>query len=136
MPLGRYFACAGSVLIALLFLADWYIPALSAATDRAGVDKSIIRIHSGHRWPEALVFDTSIPTIVPPQVTTAEVPVQQTPRDAFAALPQPMPVASLAPKIAAKRTAKARAKIVRGPTTRRIASYRFTPPGDPFQVSW
>jgi hypothetical protein len=26
MPLGRYFAFIGSVLLALLFLADWYLP--------------------------------------------------------------------------------------------------------------
>lgn len=66
MPLARYFAVTGSLLLALLFLADWYFPKLVAAPARAGVDKTIIRLHSAHKWPEATVFDTSLPTIVPP----------------------------------------------------------------------
>lgn len=66
MPLARYFAVAGSLLLALLFLADWYFPKLVAAPARAEVDKIIIRLHSAHKWPEATVFDTSLPTIVPP----------------------------------------------------------------------
>ncbi|MBX9646923.1 MAG: hypothetical protein K2X57_07690 [Xanthobacteraceae bacterium] len=66
MPLARYFTFTGSLLLALLFLADWYLPKLVAAPARAGVDKTIIRLHSAHKWPEATVFDTSLPTIVPP----------------------------------------------------------------------
>lgn len=66
MPLVRYFTVVGSLLLALLFLADWYFPKLIAAPATAGVDKSIIRLHSAHRWPEATVYDTSLPTIVPP----------------------------------------------------------------------
>ena len=66
MPLARYFTVAGSLLLALLFLADWYFPKLVVTPARAGVDKTIIRLHSAHKWPEATVFDTSLPTIVPP----------------------------------------------------------------------
>jgi hypothetical protein len=66
MPLARYFTFAGSLLLALLFLADWYFPKLVVPPATAGVDKSIIRLHSAHRWPEATVYDTSLPTIVPP----------------------------------------------------------------------
>ena len=65
----------GGALIALLFFADWYMPPLSAEPNRAGIDKSIIRIHSLHKWPEAVVFDTSLPTIIPPPVVAAELPV-------------------------------------------------------------
>ena len=53
MPLVRYFTVAGSLLLALLFLADWYFPKLVAPPATAGVDKTIIRLHSAHRWPEA-----------------------------------------------------------------------------------
>jgi hypothetical protein len=67
MPIGRYFICIGSVLLALLFLADWYYPA-SAAVARAEVDRSILRIKSDHKWPERIVIDTTLPTIVPPPV--------------------------------------------------------------------
>jgi hypothetical protein len=66
MPLARYFAVVGSLLLTLLFLADWYFPKLVAAPATAGVDKTIIRRHSAHRWPEATVFDTTLRTIVPP----------------------------------------------------------------------
>jgi hypothetical protein len=64
MPLARYFTFVGSLLLALLFLADWYFPKLVAAPARAGVDKTIIRLHSAHKWPEAIVFDTTLPTLV------------------------------------------------------------------------
>jgi hypothetical protein len=74
----------GSLLLALLFLSDWYFPALSAGPARADVDRSIIRIHSGHKWPEAIVFDTTQPTITPPPVETADLPVKKSPRDALA----------------------------------------------------
>ncbi len=66
MPLARYFTFVGGLLLALLFLADWYFPKLVAPPATAGVDKSIIRLHTAHKWPEATVFDTSLPTIVPP----------------------------------------------------------------------
>jgi hypothetical protein len=66
MPLARYFTFVGSLLLALLFLADWYFPKLVAPPATAGVDKSIIRLQSAHKWPEATVFDTSLLTIVPP----------------------------------------------------------------------
>jgi hypothetical protein len=66
MPLARYFTFVGSLLLALLFLADWYFPKLVAPPATAGVDKSIIRLHTAHKWPEATVYDTSLPTIVPP----------------------------------------------------------------------
>ena len=60
MPLFRYLACTGSVLLALLFLSDWYFPKFLAEPARADVDRSIIRIHSRHRWPDALVFELKV----------------------------------------------------------------------------
>src|SRR5882757_3390946 len=98
MPLARYFAVAGSLLLTLLFLADWYFPKLVAAPAGAGVDKTIIRLHSAHKWPEAIVFDTTLPTLVPPpSLALAErLPPARPARSsqqAFAlALPEPMPV--------------------------------------------
>src|SRR6478672_13528433 len=68
VPLVRYFFFVGSLLLALLFIAEWYLPASSSQTlfREARVDKSIIRIKSAHKWPEPIVIDTSLPTIVPP----------------------------------------------------------------------
>jgi hypothetical protein len=137
MPLGRYFGFGGSVLLALLFLADWYIPKLSAEPDRADVDRSIIRIHTMHRWPEAIVFDTSLPTITPLPVIAAEIPATRAPRDALALLPQaPSPAAAYAPVVGAKAVViKRRSKTARV-ATRRIASYRATDSGDVFVAGW
>jgi hypothetical protein len=67
MPLVRYFLFVGGVLLALLFASDAFLPKLPvvAATTDPGVGKSVIRIHSDRKWPERVVFDTSLPTIVP-----------------------------------------------------------------------
>jgi hypothetical protein len=93
MPLGRYFAFAGSLVIALLFLADWYIPRPSGASDGTDVERSIIRIQTMHRWPDAIVFDPSLATISPPSVIAAGFPAARAPRDALALLPQTLPAA-------------------------------------------
>ena len=63
MPLVRYFVFVGGMLLGLLFLADWYFPTSSATTAVADndVDRSIIRIHSRHKWPAAIQMDTSAP---------------------------------------------------------------------------
>jgi hypothetical protein len=92
MPLTRYFLFVGGVLLALLFVVGAVLPQLPVAdTDRADaeVDKSTIRIHSDRKWPERVVFDTSLPTIVPGQTLKAA-----------AAIPAPAPaiVADVAPK--------------------------------------
>jgi hypothetical protein len=79
----------------MLFIADWYLPSASSQTFfREGrVDKSIIRIKSAPKWPEAIVFDTSLPTIVPLPVL-AKAPVINQPREALAQLNSPLPKAS------------------------------------------
>jgi hypothetical protein len=63
MPLVRYFVFVGGTLLGLLFLADWYFPTSTAATVSADsdVDRSIIRIHSLHKWPAAIRMDTNAP---------------------------------------------------------------------------
>ena len=137
MPLGRYFGFAGSLLLALLFLADWYIPKPSAASDRADVDRSIIRIHTMHRWPEAIVFDTSLPTITPPPMVIANVPVLRTPRNALALLPQTSPAAAAYPPAGDAKPAvamKRRTKAVRV-ATRPMPSDRAAA-GDLFIAGW
>jgi hypothetical protein len=82
----------GGVLLALLFVVGAVLPQLPVAdANGAGVqvDKSIIRIHSDRKWPERVVFDTNLPTIVPAQTLKAE-----------AAIPAPAPtiVADVPPK--------------------------------------
>jgi hypothetical protein len=67
MPLRRYFVFVGGLLLGLLFLIDWYAPQTTAqSADPAPLDRSTIRVHSAHRWPSAVVFDTTQPVIAPP----------------------------------------------------------------------
>jgi hypothetical protein len=134
MPIGRYFVFVGSVLLALLFLADHYLSAQIAPSARANVDRSVIRIHSRHKWPEAVVYDTSLPTIVPPVV--AGVPPERPPREAFAQLPSVAPPAreqeaETLPKAAAvKRPARTRTPV------RRVATYQPFEPHGFLQFGW
>ena len=129
MPLARYFLFVGGVLLALLFVVDAALPKLPVTdadrTDTA-VDKSIIRIHSDRKWPGRVVFDTSLPTIVPAQTVRAQAVVAAPPpptivadasakarvREAFAQLVPPEPKKP-EPKLQRKR---------------KIAKYRAAPP--------
>jgi hypothetical protein len=125
MPLRRYFAYTGGVLLALLFLIDWYLPRPVADPAHADVDRSTIRIHSMHKWPGAVVYDTSQPTIVPPApAVTAEAPLPPAPREAFAMAPKPDPAPpAAAPALAAtSKHVTRRVRVARTPAAR-IASY-------------
>jgi hypothetical protein len=71
MPVARYFLFVGGVLLALLLAIDFYVPkepalTTSAAAAPATVENPTLRIRSDHKWPERVVYDTSLPTIVPP----------------------------------------------------------------------
>jgi hypothetical protein len=62
MPLFQYFGWVGSLLLAALFAASWWLPGnvADAPRPRAPLSESIhIRIRSDHKWPERVVFDTT-----------------------------------------------------------------------------
>jgi hypothetical protein len=126
MPLARYFAFVGGLLLALLFWTDWYFPKLAAPSATAGVDKTIIRLHSAHKWPEAIVFDTNT---IPAHLATAETPpppstvadpappppsatAAPSARQAFAMVHPAPAVAS--PNAAVKHVPKRRTRVARG----------------------
>jgi hypothetical protein len=68
MPVARYFLFVGAALLALLFVADAWLPKLPVtAVADAAVETPTIRIQSDRKWPERIVFDTSIPTVSPVQ---------------------------------------------------------------------
>jgi hypothetical protein len=71
MPLARYFYYVGGVLLALLFISDAYFPKLPVEHGASTVSY-VIRIHSDRKWPERIVYDTSLPTIIPAQVANTE----------------------------------------------------------------
>jgi hypothetical protein len=62
MPLLKYFGWVGSFLVAALFAASsWFLGSIPYVPPlRAPLSESIhIRIHSDHKWPERVVFDTT-----------------------------------------------------------------------------
>jgi hypothetical protein len=127
MLLARYFLSVGGVLLALLFVADAVVPKMPVVdTNRndTDIDKAVVRIHTDRKWPERVVFDTSIPTtIVPAQTVKAE-----------AVVPPPTPVADVSAKtrvreafaqFVAPEPKKPEAKPQR---KRKIAKSRIAPP--------
>ena len=130
MPLARYFFYVGGVLLALLFISDAYLPKLPAA-DGVNTDLPVVRIHSDRKWPERVVFDTSLPTIVPAQLAktessiqgparVADVPAKAGEREAFAQL-RPSDAAQAQASDAKKPEPKLSRK-------RKIAKRRAAPP--------
>ncbi|MGZ5872966.1 MAG: hypothetical protein ACXWKP_12750 [Bradyrhizobium sp.] len=80
MPLARYFFFVGAALLTLLFIIDAYVPKLPTVERvKAAADLSVIRIHSDRKWPERVVFDTSLPTITPVAARAAEASVPAPP---------------------------------------------------------
>jgi hypothetical protein len=128
MPLIPYFACIGSLLLALLFMADWCFPAPLPPTERTEVDKTPIRIRSVHRWPERIDIDTRLPTIVPQAVPVVYTrPIPQAPRESFAkALPADLAAVP-------KRSKRSRPSI-----SNEIAAttYQPAPAQQRFQAGW
>jgi hypothetical protein len=71
----RYFLFVGGVLLALLLAIDAFVPQETVVASQAApsVDKTVVRIRSDQKLPERVVYDTSLPTIVPPPAVTAQV---------------------------------------------------------------
>ena len=71
MPLARYFLYVGGVLFTLVFILDACLTRL-AISERSPVTSPVIRIHSDRKWPERIVFDAALPTIVPAPTAIVE----------------------------------------------------------------
>ena len=96
MPVARYFLFVGGILLALLFALDAFAPQQMVAAGSAApsINKTVVRIRSDQKLPERVVYDTSLPTIVPPAAATqtaaapaapaADVGAQAQVRDTFA----------------------------------------------------
>jgi hypothetical protein len=128
VPLARYFFFVGSLLFAIIFVADWYLPDSPQTSFREGqIDKSIIRIKSAHKWPEPIVIDTSLPTIVPPpSAVMASAPPINQPREALAQIDASAQQVSKNPSPTSSKAKVAKAKKV---THTRVAAYRESPQG-------
>ena len=128
MPIGRYFLYIGSALLALLLIADWYFSPTGtgpAASELAAsrIDRYSIRIHSARKWPQAIVIDTTLPTVVPPPVTTvaAKAPEARPPREAYAMAIEPVPLPVARPAKPAKRHVR-RTNVARAVNDRMISN--------------
>ena len=64
MPLARYFLYVGGVLLTLVFILDACLTSKLPEIERSHANSPVIRIHSDRKWPERIVFDTTLPTIV------------------------------------------------------------------------
>jgi hypothetical protein len=115
MPLARYFLYVGGVLLTLVFMLDACLTGLPVS-ESAHVNSPIIRIHSDRKWPERIVFDTTLPTIVAAQAAIAkdrvtspaavtDVSVKEREREAFA-LMQPSDAKRLQPPDPGRRELK------------------------------
>ena len=115
MPLARYFLYVGGVLFTLVFILDACLTKL-AVSERSPVNSPVIRIHSDRKWPERIVFDTALPTIVPAPIAIVEdrvaVPApitdrsaKEREREAFASM-QPSDARRLQPSEAGRRELK------------------------------
>jgi hypothetical protein len=149
VPMARYFMVVGSVLLVLLLIAGWSLPAppLSFPDRPEVVERANIRITSDRKWPERIVLDTSQPTIAPPAVE--EPPAKQTAwlppdeakdqsnleamarlqPDTHSAADHPTPRIKRDPA----RTARSR-RVARAPVTRRLA--RAETDGGCCQFGW
>lgn len=127
MPVARYFLFVGGVLLALLLLCNEVLPQLPAEAARAepgpGPDRLVIRIRSDRKWPERVVFDTNLPTIVPPRTAAIAVsaPAQTTVADVSAKSRALQSFAELKPSEPKKPEPKPVHK-------RRVAKARMAPP--------
>jgi hypothetical protein len=75
MPLLQYFGWVGSVLLAALFAAGWWLPGNVSGAPPAKAPRSEnlqIRIRSDHKWPERVVFDTTGPELAPAKSARAQ----------------------------------------------------------------
>ena len=91
MPIFAYFSCVGTTLLAFLFLTNAY---LGPPRDifRQSETNFPIRIKSSYPTPERVVFDTSIPTIVPRQQAQLDLASAPPVANAYASFQLPTPI--------------------------------------------
>jgi hypothetical protein len=90
MPVVRYIAWVGASLLALLFIADWYLPKSLPEPAADPIDRPIIRIASVQQPPERVVYDTSQSTIVPPPTLVGPtIADEQPPLQSYTSAPPP-----------------------------------------------
>jgi len=89
----RFLGGAGGVLLALMLLANAFLPKPEATASGGSAEHPTIRITATTKGPERVVIDTSLPTTTAPQpaATNAASPSAARLREAFAAAPAEPP---------------------------------------------
>jgi hypothetical protein len=72
MPIVRYIVWVGTSLLALMFVANWFLPESLPEPAPEASNRPVIRIASIQQPPERIDIDTSQPTIVPPPMLFGE----------------------------------------------------------------
>jgi hypothetical protein len=114
MPIFKYFMLTGSVLLALLFVADIYLPPPPNRSDPVDVDRTIIRIRSGRTLPEKIVLDTTHPPVVAMTVPVAPDEPADRKKEALAMMSNDAPPLVKPPQSSANRAVESR-RAVRAP---------------------
>jgi type IV secretory pathway VirB10-like protein len=90
MPIVRYIVWVGTSLLALLFVANWFLPKPPQEAAHEAVNAPVIRIASVQQPPEAVVIDTNQPTIIPPSIAPeSAVPDAPSPLQSYASVEPP-----------------------------------------------
>jgi hypothetical protein len=111
MPILRYIVWVGTSLLALLFVANWFLPDPPQEAAHETIEKPVIRIASVQCPPESVFIDTSQPTIVPPPMPSeSAVPDVPSPLQAYASV-DPPPVTADVDRKKPKDLKRQRAKI-------------------------
>ena len=93
MPLRQYFAWVGSILLVMLFAADWCLPTPVAHPLHSEIppnERINLRIHSDHKRPERVVFDTTRPRLTAAAGVSPKPDVLPSPNVAQAEQPGPL----------------------------------------------
>jgi hypothetical protein len=117
----------------MLFIANVFLPAtLVDGGSQMHQSKPKILIDSSKKWPERIVYDTSLPTTLP-VVPVAQEAVRSSPLDSMAQISAPT-----APKQAAPPhvTKEKRVKIAKRVSRSRFAFQQQRRPPDFFVASW
>ncbi|MDE5441294.1 hypothetical protein GWG65_07470 [Bradyrhizobium sp. CSA207] len=152
MPIFRYFIFVGGALLALLFAANFALPAspVAQAVATANNEQPVIRIRSDRHLPERVVLDTTQPTIAAPVVNMAAVVAPRQPvqadvlaemsakarvRETFAQFTQTVPKADAASAKKTDARPQALAQAPQAQPRRRVARMHPAPqPGRPMMM--
>jgi hypothetical protein len=92
MPILRYIVWVGTSLLALLFVANWFLPEPPQEAAHEAIEKPVIRIASVQRPPDSIFIDTDQPmTVPPPMPSESAIPDVPSPLQAYASV-DPHPV--------------------------------------------